>query len=154
MIRAKVLPVCLLCLLAPSRAHSQSRELHGTVRETGSQLGIPNATIRAIGARPIACTDEHGEFRLSIPLGMVQIHARAAGVDSKYFVVQQTDRIVDLTLQRVPPTSIPEDSGPAIVVDGVLNALGVPSSKRDEPEPVILVDGNFVAFPGHCLPYP
>ena len=68
-----------LLAVATASAEAQSRRVTGTVKQTGSDMPVPSASVQIVGTALGAVTNEQGEFAVTVPAGAQALRVRRIG---------------------------------------------------------------------------
>jgi TonB-dependent starch-binding outer membrane protein SusC len=84
-------------------AQVQTREVSGTVRESGNGQPLQGATVATVGVAGglgVVRTNEAGQYRLRVPIGEVSLIARAIGFKRVTVKVGSTQATANFTLEK------------------------------------------------------
>ncbi|MDB4917058.1 MAG: putative outer membrane protein [Gemmatimonadetes bacterium] len=100
--RRTLLSVASLFLLTsfPAFLSAQTREITGTVKQSGTNAPISEATIGLLGSQIGVRTNERGEYRLKIPNGGATILVRAIGFKRVTSAIGASQSTADFVLEK------------------------------------------------------
>ncbi len=100
--RRTLLSVASLFLLTslPAVLSAQTREITGTVKQSGTNAPISEATIGLLGSQVGVRTNERGEYRLKVPTGGATILVRAIGFKRATAAITATQATADFVLEK------------------------------------------------------
>ena len=150
--RTGLLSVTGLLLIAPTPAAAQYRQISGIVRDASSGSLVPDVRISIAGLSVTACTNDRGEYRITVPNRSVELTARLDGFREAHATIGSTVKTAEIELvqdvHEAPNT-------PLFYIDGI--RISPPAASRPaqpvEPvamsnEPLLYVDGIRVSLSG------
>ena len=84
----------------PATSQAQNREVTGKVTVTGTNAGLPDATVSVLGQQAGVRTNEQGVFKLRVPAGDVTVMARAIGYKRSSVRVTANQSTADFVLEK------------------------------------------------------
>ena|SRR5690349_21548262 len=138
-----------------SQVAAQTREVVGTVREAWTERPIANAEVSAIGQDGWVCTNDRGEYRLSVPSGAVNVIARYGELVGRPRAVASTDTVaaldVDKNIKLAPPSD--KQVGNFWAIGGFVFAALASAPEIEMARGRYYVGGvELIVRPSHCGP--
>jgi TonB-linked SusC/RagA family outer membrane protein len=135
----------LLLTSLPTVLRAQTRELTGTVKQSGTSAPIAEATVGLLGSQVGVRTNERGEYRLKVPAGGATLLVRAIGFKRATAAVTASQSTADFVLEKdVLQLEGVTVTGQATTVDKRNASTAIASVSADElmTAPAKSVEGN------------